>query len=120
MKRSSQIRLLLLGGLSGAVLPACSNQSGDGLPPPPRLHANDDTTYPGKYYHAPYRAWFPQPYNYRDPKTGLYYHGGAWTAEPNRSVVNLSEPTPEALRGLESHVTRGGFGYSSGGHYFSS
>lgn len=73
------------------------------------------------YYHAPFRAWYPLPYNDFNPLTKTYFHGGQWSAEPFDSVTNISMPTPEAARQAEvvrTDVTRGGFGRSSGSHYW--
>ena len=65
--------------------------------PPPVVNA--DTAYPNNhflpgagYYHAPYRGWFPRPFNDRDEARG-WYRGGAW------------RPTPQADAG-----ERGAFG----------
>jgi hypothetical protein len=95
------------------------------------------------YYHAPYHAWFPMPFNFRDPARG-WYRGGQWRsaeresdaerAEEQRTSgfassggrtggaarVMTSRPTPDAAQranaSAASHsanVIRGGFGSSS-------
>lgn len=123
MKRSRQIRLLLLGGFCGGAFPACSPDPDAQLAPAPKLYPNDHYVERLGYYHAPYHAWYPQPYNHLDARKGQYFHGGFWTREPHASVVNLSEPNPDALRALEAatQVRRSGFGYTgrSGSHFFS-
>ena len=43
------------------------------------------------YYHAPYRRWYPYPYNYYRPGLG-YYHGGIFTPEPEVSHIAVSRP----------------------------
>ena len=47
----------------------------------------------------------------------MYFHGGQWSAEPHRSVVNISTPTPDAVQraetlrtDLQRAVPRSGFG----------
>jgi hypothetical protein len=121
MKRSPKLSLLLLGGLCGGGLAGClRNQDVPGHQSE-QVFANDFQVPGLGYYHAPYRAWFPHPYNYQDPATKLYYHGGLWTRTPNESPVNLSSPTPQALSAYDnaSRVVRRGFGSTgSHGHYF--
>ncbi len=105
MKRCQHVRLLLLGGAIAAA-PALAS---DSSPPPPRLSAGkvypNDNFRPGVgYFHAAYRDWFPFRYNHYDAEKKLYYHGGQWTAEPHRSIVNLAEPLAER-QGHASRVT---------------
>lgn len=121
MKRSKSIRLVLLGSLSTAVLSGCHER--------PSVSADNVYTnnfyVPGAgYYHAPFRNWYPQPYNHFDSQKNLYYFGGMWGPRPFESITNISPPTPasvELAQTLRTDVTRGGFGgYSSGyygGHY---
>ena len=117
MKRSRHIRLVLIGGLSAGALGGCS-PSGN-RPPPVSLEAvyTNDYYVPGVgYYHAPYRAWFPYPYNHFDPQRRLYYHGGQWAPAPHASITNISAPTAASAQQAEAtrtDVTRGGFGSSS-------
>ena len=71
------------------------------------------------YYHAPFCAWYPHPYNYFDPQKRLYFYGGQWGPLPNVSIVNVSSPSPQTVRSVEamrSDIPRGGFG-CYGGHY---
>jgi len=123
MKRTRQLRLLLLGGLCGGGLTGCLQK--DEVPgyQSERVFGNDFHVANLGYYHAPYRAWFPRPYNYQDPTTKQYFHGGLWTKEPNQSPINLSTPTPQALSAYDgaTHVVRRGFGStgSYGHHFFS-
>lgn len=127
MKRSTQVRLVLLGGVATVLLPGCGQGDSPRFPASGQVYANDAQPTGSKgFYHAPYRGWYSHPYNYKDPSTGLYFHGGNWTKVPHSSVVNLSEPTPAeasklaAAQGASSYVRRGGFGNSSGSHFFSS
>lgn len=115
MKRSSSVRRLLAGGLAAGALTACG-------PKPVRI--SPDNVYPNDYqvpgagyYHAPFHAFFPQPYNYYDAARKQYYFGGQWAPAPNQSIINLSSPTPSAASVAEAtrtDITRGGFGGSSG------
>jgi hypothetical protein len=113
VKRSRSIKLVLIGGFS-AGLTSCG-------PSPARVTSNDVFTNNHfvsgvGFYHAPFRAWYPLPYNHFDPQTSRYYHGGQWSPQPHESVVNISSPTPEAVQQVaaQNNVRRGGFGGSSG------
>ena len=71
------------------------------------------------YYHAPFHAFYPQPYNFYDAARQQYYYAGQWAATPHRSVINLSAPTPAAASAAESartDVSRGGFGRTGTSH----
>jgi hypothetical protein len=116
VKRSKNIRLVLMGGLSAGALAGCG----------PSSPAIDNTSVftnnhyvPGVgYYHAPFRAWYALPYNHYDARDSRYYWGGQWGASPHESVVNISSPTPDAVRQVAAQrtdVRRSGFGSSS--HY---
>lgn len=121
MKRSRSIRLVLLGGLSAGALTACA--PGTGQPPPisPEAVYTNNYYLPGAgYYHAPFRAWYPLPYNHFDPQRTQYFYGGQWAAAPCDSIINISAPTAEAARQTEAQRTdiiRGGFGSTSGSHW---
>lgn len=120
MKRSLQVRLVLLGGVASAILPGCARTTDDRFPAAAPVFANNDHPEGYGYYHAPYRGWYTKPYNYKDHVTGLYFHGGNWTKEPHLSIINVSEPRPEELKAAQAHVTRSGFGGTGSHHYFSS
>ena len=129
MKRSQSIRLVLLGGLSAGALATYAAAAQAPRVTPENYFTNEDFIPGAGYYHAPFRAFFPQPYNYYDPARRLYFYGGQWNANPHRSIVNISAPTPEAARAAESmrtdlartHVVpvpmpRSGFGSTSRSH----
>ena len=117
MKRSRRVKLVLLGGLSAGALAGCGPNAGG----PPAV--STDAVYtnnfriPGAgYYHAPFRAWYPQPYNYFDPQTQRYYYGGQWALEPCQSITNISAPTAEAVShvvAVRTDIQRGCFCSSS-------
>jgi len=117
MKRSKTIRLVLLGGLSGAVLTGCEEK--------PSLSAQNVYTnnyyVPGAgYYHAPFRAWYVLPYNHFDSQKNLYFYGGQWGAQPFESITNISSPSDQAVQLAETtrtDISRGGFGGFSHGYY---
>jgi hypothetical protein len=123
VKRSRTIRLLLLGGFSAGAL-AVSSAAADGRISASNAYVNDHHVPGAGYYHAPYRAFFAQPYNFYDPQRKQYFHGGQWTDRPHRSIVNISEPTPEAALAAErvrivpvshssGYIPRSGFGSTS-------
>jgi hypothetical protein len=121
VKRSSSIRLVLIGGLSAGALGGCGSQ-GD----PQRQAVSPDAVYtnnfylPGVgYYHAPFRAWYPLPYNHFDPRLQQYFYGGRWSAGPHESITNLSGPTPLAAQQAQAQrtdIARRGFGSTSRSH----
>ena len=121
MKRSRSIRLLLLGGLSAGALSGCSPQPG----PAPISQENYYTNnfhLPGVgYYHAPFRNWYPLPYNHFDPQTQRYFYGGQWGAAPCETITNISQPLPQAATLAQAQrtdivIVRGGFGSSYHSH----
>jgi hypothetical protein len=117
MKRSKSIRLVLLGGLSTAVLTGCA--------PKPSVSAQNVYTnnfyVPGAgYYHAPFRSWYALPYNHFDAQRVQFFYGGQWGGQPFESITNISSPTAEAVQLVENSrtdVSRGGFGGWSSGHF---
>lgn len=127
MKRSSSVRRVLLGGFSAGTL-AASAVAAEARVTPESYYTNDYYLSGAGYYHAPFQAFFPQPYNSYDSARKMYYYGGQWAAEPHRSIVNISAPTPEAAQRAESlrtdsrrpYVQRSGFGSTSGSHFIHS
>jgi len=127
-KRSTQVKLILLGGIASGALVGCSDQSAKGLPASEHVYPNDHYVAGVGYYHAPFHNWYPERYNAsRTIQPGLppmYYFGGQWGPKPYESIVNLSAPSSDGLRALDrvnSQVSRGGFGssyHSYGGHSF--
>ena len=121
MKRSTRISLVLLGGVATGALTACAPADGSSTRISSESVYTNDTYIPGVgYYHAPFRAFYPRRYNDYDATMRLYYFGGRWAAAPDRSVINISAPTPEAARAAEAardaQIDRGGFGSTSGYH----
>jgi hypothetical protein len=121
LKRSKNIRLILITGFSAGALAGCAPSG-----PPPvttsNVYTNDYYVVGVGYYHAPFRSWFPYPYNHFDQQKNQYFFGGQWAASPNESITNISSPTEVAAQYAETartDVTRGGFGGSHGG-FFSS
>lgn len=127
MKRSREVRRLLLGGFAaGAFSVAVAAEVGRITP---ESFFTNDTFVPGAgYYHAPFQRFFPQRYNHYDPARQLYFYGGQWGPAPHRSIVNISAPTPEAARLAQAQrtdlrsnalpyvVPRSGFGSTGGGN----
>lgn len=101
VKRSSTIRLVLLGGLSAGAM-ATSADVTPAQRAPAKVYVNDFHVLGVGYYHAPFQAFYGQPYNFYDPVKKLYFYGGQWGVEPHRSIVNISNPTPEAALVLET------------------
>ncbi len=124
MKRSASVRRILLGGLSAGAL-AASAAAAEPRVSPESYYTNDYHLPGVGYYHAPFRAFYPQPYNHYDPARKMYFYGGQWGPAPHRSIINISNPTAEAARAAESMrtdtrgssgVRRSGFGSTGGSH----
>lgn len=121
MKRSRSIRLVLIGGLSAGTLTSCN--PGDGRQSPvsaENVYTNNHYLPGVGYYHAPFRAWYPLPYNHFDAATGRYFFGGQWDKQPWVSITNLSTPTAQIAQQAQAQRTdipRGGFGSSSRTHH---
>jgi hypothetical protein len=120
VKRSRKISLVLLGGLSAGALTSCAPTI-EGVPriSPDDVYANNQFVEGAGYYHAPFNAFFPQPYNYFDPRRKQYFFGGQWGPVPHRSIINVSAPTPEAAVAAQAgrlNVYRSGFGSTGGRH----
>ena len=118
MKRSQQIRLILIGGLSAGALSGCGQKS---VVSSDNVYTNNFYVPGAGYYHAPFRAWYPLPYNHFDPENQKYFYGGTWEAQPFQSITNISAPTAEAAslaQNSRTDVPRGGFGGfgRGGGH----
>ncbi len=120
MKRSRSIRLVLLGTLSAGAVTSC----GPGNRPPAIsadcVYTNNYYVSGVGYYHAPFRAWFPLPYNHFDPQNRRFYFGGTWADQPHESITNISSPTIEVAQQAQQQRTdipRGGFGSTSHGYW---
>lgn len=124
MKRSTTVRRVLLGGLSAGAL-AASAAAAEPRVSPESYYTNDYHLPGAGYYHAPFRAFYPHPYNHYDATRKMYFYGGQWGPAAHRSIVNISAPTPEAARAAESMrsdgsggawIHRSGFGRTGGSH----
>ncbi|MCX7825953.1 MAG: hypothetical protein N2689_10395 [Verrucomicrobiae bacterium] len=116
MKRSRSVKLVLVSGLSAGALTACGPSAHAPSGRADGFHANNDYLPGMGYYHAPYRAWFPLPYNYYDRQKQSYYYGGQWAPTPHQSITNISSPMIVASRAAgptTSGVRRSGFGSTS-------
>jgi len=123
VKRSKHIRLLILGGLSaGAFATGAAAQVPVTRISPESVYTNDFFVRGAGYYHAPFQAFYPQPYNFYDPQRKQYFFGGKWGVAPHRSIVNISAPTMQAAMAAESaraaadasrQIYRSGFGSTS-------
>ena len=111
---------MLIGGLSAGALTACGPDST--RPVSAQNVYTNNYFIPGVgYYHAPFRAWYPYPYNYFDPRSGNYFYGGQWGLRPLENITNISAPLLDAARLAENQrtdIARGGFGGTSGGHHW--
>jgi len=121
VKRSRNIRLVLIGGISAVAVTGCG--SGGSQPPPlsaDNVYTNNFYVPGAGYYHAPFRAWFPLPYNHFDPQKQRYFYGGQWSETACQNITNISPPTVLAAQQAEAQrtdIVRGGFGSTSGSHW---
>ncbi len=119
MKRSRTIRLVLIGGLSAGALTGCGPSNRPPTISAQNVYTNNYYVAGAGYYHAPFRMFFPTPYNHFDPVRQQYFFGGQWAAAPHLSITNISAPTAEFASQAEARRTdipRSGFGSSSRHH----
>jgi hypothetical protein len=121
VKRSKRIRLVLIGGLSAGALAGCDSDVRHAPVTQDSVYTNNYYLPGVGYYHAPFRAWYPLPYNHFDERSQRFFYGGQWAAAPHQSITNISGPTSAAAQQAQAQrtdVERGGFGSTSRGHYF--
>lgn len=122
VKRSHKVSLVLLGGATLGAVTGCAPESTGQEPriSPASVYANNQYIAGAGYYHAPFQAFFPRPYNFYDAARKQYFYGGQWGPAPHRSVINVSAPTETAALTAEAArnaaVVRHGFGSTGGGH----
>lgn len=115
MKRSRQVSLVLLGGIATGLLTSCAPSPDPGEPrvTTDSYYANNHFIHGAGYYHAPFHAFYPLPYNSFDGSRRLYYAGGNWSPAPHSSVINVSAPTLAAAAAAQAGrevIVRQGFG----------
>jgi hypothetical protein len=118
-KRSKCIRLLLLGGLSAGALASCTPARQPAISTE-NVYANDFYVPGAGYYHAPFYAWYRQPYNYYDPQKRLYLlrrpMGRRRRTKASSMFPRPRRKQPVAVEAIRTDIPRGGFG-CYGGHY---
>ena len=99
MKKSTTVTL----NISGALLAGCDRYNGGGWSTNDGSQPITNNTYVAGqgYWHAPYHAWYPFPYNSYSPTLG-YYHGGLYSDAPEVSAVTSSAPTGSGSSGRSS------------------
>ena len=118
MKRSKSIRLVLIGTVAASAVTGC------GPTDPTKASLSASEVYTNNfyvqgvgYYHAPFRAWYPLPYNHFDAKSQQYFYGGQWSSQPLQNITNISSPTENVASIAQSQrsdvVRRSGFGSTS-------
>jgi hypothetical protein len=104
-KRSGCITLLLAGtvmSVCGFGIYSCVKDDDEvrdeevGYVNPGHAYHNNHFIPGVGYYHAPFGAWFPRPYNEHVPGRG-YFHGGQWNSSPNASGLTSSVPAAGAV-----------------------
>jgi hypothetical protein len=108
--------LVLAGGLSAGAVTSCGPANKTGPISANNVYTNNQYIPGVGYYHAPFRAWYGQPYNHFDPQGQRYFYGGQWGSAPHESFTNISGPTPDVARAAQAQRTdtsRGGFGGTS-------
>jgi hypothetical protein len=118
VKRSTAVALVL----SGAILGGCSRRNEQAQSPEAGLKnaqvVTNDTYIEGRgYYHSPFHAWYPFPYNFYSPGLG-YYRGGSYYSQPDLVLPKPSYPGRSmAMKSpaQNEEVSRGGFTRSGGG-----
>ncbi len=123
MRRSASIQLALMTTATLAVWTGCGRRNPGAESAPitaENVYTNNQYTPGVGYYHAPFRSWFPVPFNHFDPSRG-YFRGGQWGATPESSAIAASRPEPAAAQAAEQQrrasaaaqsTQRSGFGSS--------
>lgn len=120
MKRSHSIRLVLIGSLSAGAVTGCGPSVQPAVITAENVYTNNYYVAGVGYYHAPFRNWYPLPYNHYEAAGRRYYFGGQWAAAPHQSFTNISSPLPEVVALAEAQrtdVVRRGFGSTSRSHH---
>lgn len=124
MRRSASIHLALMTTATMAAWTGCgrSRPEADAQPiTAENTYTNNQYTPGVGYYHAPFRTWFPVPYNHFDPSRG-YFRGGQWGPAAEAPPVAASKPDPVSAQAAEAQrranapagtPRRSGFGSSS-------
>ncbi|MEY2880915.1 MAG: hypothetical protein RLZZ15_3295 [Verrucomicrobiota bacterium] len=128
-RTSSELRtpLLIAAGLIGVPLAiglayhaSQPDDDGDteGAPPAPSVNANTDYPMnhflPGAgYYHAPYRSWFPFPFNYHDSGRG-WFRGGQWQPTADATDAEKRAQSDPRTSGFATTTTNSGGGVGAG------
>ena len=110
----------MIGGLSAGALTGCGPGSQSPAISTQNVYTNNYYVAGVGYYHAPFRAFYPMPYNFYEPKNQQYFFGGQWAAAPHQSITNISAPTPVVAQQAEARrtdVSRSGFGSTSRSHH---
>jgi hypothetical protein len=110
VKRSTAVVLVL----SGAILNGCGHREEEIKPAARESQVlTNDTYVAGRgYYHAPFHAFFPFPYNHYSPGVG-YYRGGQFHSQPDLRVPPPTQPGRSFATRDNAKVNRGGFARSS-------
>lgn len=115
--------MILVGTLAVGALTSC-NSDGNRAPLSAQNVYTNNYFVPGVgYYHAPFRAWYPLPYNHFDLQNQRYFFGGQWADSPHQSITNISAPFPETAARAQAQRTdirRAGFGSTSHSHWIHS
>ena len=124
MRRSTSIHLALMTTATLAAWTGCGRRdpASDSTPiSADNTYTNNQYTPGVGYYHAPFRTWFPVPYNHFDPSRG-YFRGGQWAPAPESPAIAASRPEPASAAAAEQQrrasaatqpTRRSGFGSSS-------
>ena len=111
---------MLIGGLAAGALTGCGPGSSSPVISAENVYTNNYYVPGVGYYHAPFRLFFPTPYNHFEPVRRQYFFGGQWAIAPHESITNISAPTVSAATQAEAQRTdiprRSGFGSSSRHH----
>lgn len=135
-RRSQRVALVLLGsaGVLGVALAVNGWQQArrkaeekapaepePGPVEPDRAYAHNSFLPGLGYYHAPFGAWYPFPWNFHQPGRG-YFSGGDWRPAPDNRPTAASRPSAAGLaaasalrtrRETEARRTTGTAGFSS-------
>lgn len=107
-----------LSGCSDSNPPPATGQAWNGavLPDDDNQDQQNDSYVPGVgYYHSPFHAWYPFPFNIHRADRG-YYYGGLWHTDPYGGLVPLtSRPSSVGWQLARSALRTSGGTRAAGG-----
>lgn len=128
MKKSRAVVLVLSGALVTGLGPVgchrppdASDSATNNLKDQEQPDEQDNNAYtPGVgYYHSPFHAWYPYPFNFYQPSRGYFYGGGWHDRGYDGPAPARTRPSSAGWSAARSALHGSGAGFSSSGTHSS-